>query len=110
MPKLTSRLQDFLDYRLFLLDFYRKKCEANPHFSYRLFASKVSMDTSQLHRILNSKLHLPLETIPRLAAYLELDTESTQHFEQLVRLGRAKFPSMNVTRELQGASDFKKAV
>jgi len=40
MPTLTSRLQDFLDYRLFLLDFYHKKCEANPHFSYRLFASR----------------------------------------------------------------------
>ena len=107
MPTLTSRLQDFLDYRLFLLDFYRKKCEANPHFSYRLFASKVSMDTSQLHRILNSKLHLPLETIPRLAAYLELDTESTQHFEQLVRFGRAKFPSMNASRKPRSVPNFK---
>ena len=107
MPTLTSRLQDFLDYRLFLLDFYHKKCEANPHFSYRLFASKVSMDTSQLHRILNSKLHLPLEAIPRIAAYIGLDAESAQFFEQLVRFGRAKFPSMNASRKPRSVPNFK---
>ena len=107
MNALMSRPQDYLDYRQFLLDVYRKKCETNPHFSYRLFASKVSMDTSQLHRIINSKLHLPLEAIPRVAAYIGLDAESTQFFEQLVRFGRAKFPSMNATQKSRSVPSFK---
>lgn len=107
MISTLSHPQDFLDYRLFLLDFYRKKCETNPHFSYRLFASKVSMDSSQLHRILNSKLHLPLEAIPRVAAYIGLDAESAQFFEQLVRFGRSKFPSMNATQKPQSVPSLK---
>lgn len=102
----TSMLnpQEFLDYRRFLLEFYRMKCEANPHFSYRLLASKLGMDTSQLHRILNGKLHLPLDAIPRVAAYLELDTESTQLFERRVRWGRASLPCMSVTRRQRSGS------
>ena len=51
-------IYDYTDYRKFLQDFYELEKSLDPTFSYRVFATAVSMDASLLVKILQGKRHV----------------------------------------------------
>ena len=81
-------LSEFLDYREYLAEFYKWRKSENRRFSYRVLASRLDMNVSQLYRILNKRLHLPYTHLAKVCEALGLDEKGASHFELLVKYGR----------------------
>lgn len=82
-------LSEFLDYREFLKEFYKSKKKSSPTFSYRAMAMRAGMDVSQLYQIVKGREHLPLKFVPKFQELLDLKGSKAEHFDLLVRYGRA---------------------
>jgi uncharacterized protein (TIGR02147 family) len=85
-----QRIEDYLDYRDFLNDFYREKKAQNPFYSFRVFATHVGIDTSNVAKILMKKRHIATKSITVVARYCGLTERDAQFFEILVHFGKAK--------------------
>lgn len=85
-----QRIEDYLDYRDFLSDFYHEKKAQSPFYSYRVFATQVGMDTSYLAKVIMKKRHVANQTIPILARYCNQTGRAAEFFETLVHFGKAK--------------------
>ncbi len=82
---------DYLDYRRFLQDFYAKRKEENPAFSYENFARKAGLKSKgMVHDILTGKRQLSKDSLFKVADALVLDEKSLTYFELLVGYGQAK--------------------
>jgi len=81
----APRLDGFQDYRDYLLEYYRWRKQANGRYSYRLLASRLGMDVSQVHRILHRRIHMPLKSIPNFVRVLGIESGGEGDFERLVR-------------------------
>jgi plasmid maintenance system antidote protein VapI len=78
------RLEDYEDYRTWLLDHYQWCKQGDPGYSYRLLASRLGMDVSQVHRILNRRIHLSQGMAPKIAALLDLQGDVAERFVKQV--------------------------
>jgi len=85
-----QRIEDYLDYRDFLKDFYQEKKSRSSFFSYHIFASQVGLDTSYLAKVIMKKRHLAGDSILKVAQYCGLDGRDAECFETLVHFGKAK--------------------
>ena len=88
-------IDEYLDYRDFLKDFYTDKKNRSPFFSYRVFATKVGLDTSYLAKVIMKKRHIATKSIPKVAEYCGLKGRDAECFETLVNFGKAKTESQS---------------
>ena len=85
-----SETADTLDYRDLLQSAYEQRKADNPLYSYRLMAKKLGLNVSHLYRILHKDLHLALDKVPAATDLLRVQGREAEHFELLVRFGRAR--------------------
>ncbi len=81
---------EYLDYRDFMRDFYEERKSGRAFFSYRLFGSKVGIDTSYLAKVLMKNRHISNLNIAKVAAYCGLKEDEGEYFETLVHFAKAK--------------------
>ena len=81
-------IEEFRDYRAFLLEHYQWRKQINPWYSYRILASRIGMDVSQVYRILNGRIHLSPDAVPRVVKHLGLEGEVAEGFARMVTDGR----------------------
>lgn len=85
-----QRIEDYLDYRDLLSDFYKEKKAQNPFYSYQVFATQVGVDTSNLAKIIMKKRHIATKSVPVVAKYCGMTGRNAEYFELLVHFGKAK--------------------
>lgn len=85
-------IYDYLDYRLFLRDFYDLEKSLDPTFSYRVFATAVDIDASLLVKILQSKRHLSDTSVNTFVAFFNFKEGKSEYFREMVAYGKAKTP------------------
>ena len=83
-------IDEYLDYRDFLKDFYQEKKSRSSFFSYRVFAGQVGLDTSYLAKVIMKKRHIADRSIPTVARYCGLHGRDAECFDALVHFGKAK--------------------
>lgn len=86
MTNPTPTIQDYEDYRDFLLDLYRWKKTRNPRFSYRLMAIRIGMDAARLHKVLHGQGYFVRGTASRIAASLGLDESQARELQWRIDL------------------------
>jgi len=91
--KLGPALFDYLDYRLFLRDFFNWKREAEPAFSLRTFLGKVSHSLASsgiLSAVLKGKRKLSPKLRMKFVKALGLKEKEAQYFALLVEFNEAR--------------------
>lgn len=82
---------DYLNFRLYLADWFAAKKEANPRFSHRLFARLAGQKSpSLLHHVIEGRRNLTAQTTEGFVAALSLRTGEAQFFRLLVAFEQAK--------------------
>jgi uncharacterized protein (TIGR02147 family) len=66
-------VNEYLEYRDFLRDFYLEKKSINPFFSYRYIAKKLCVDASHVVKILQKQRHISGKLIETIIQLCELD-------------------------------------
>lgn len=80
----------YMDYRLFLSDFYRYQKSIRASFSYQNIALKVGIDRSLVMRIFNGQRHISSKNCAAFISWLDLDTKEAAYFEELVLYCKAE--------------------
>lgn len=84
---------DYLDYRLYLRDFYTEQKKDNPYFSYRYISSKIGLDAGYLVKILQGKLHVPEKYVDAFCALCKFSGKENTYFRTLIDFNKAKSES-----------------
>jgi uncharacterized protein (TIGR02147 family) len=80
----------YIDYRLFLRDYYEGKKKTTRFFSYRYFAKKAGINSPNfLKQIIESKRNLTGQTITKFVVALQLNEKESLFFRHLVRFNQA---------------------
>jgi uncharacterized protein (TIGR02147 family) len=90
LPKIPSRIFDYLDYREFMRGRYRELHSLHRSFSYQYIGRRIGLDSGTFSRVLNGERNLDPEKIPKLARVLGLDETEREYFECLTLFGQAK--------------------
>lgn len=85
-----KQIFEYLDYQLYLKEFYDEKKNINTFFSYRYMGMKVGIDAGYLVKILQGKVNLSNKAIPRMTEFLKLNEKESEYFDILVRFAKAK--------------------
>jgi uncharacterized protein (TIGR02147 family) len=81
----------YMDYRLFLRDWYAHKKQINPHFSYRVLAQRVGFKSPGLvTQLLQGATNMSEALIVKFVKYMRLKKAEAGYFEALVRHNQAK--------------------
>lgn len=83
-------IYDYMDYRLFLRDFYDLEKSLDSTFSYRVFATAVDIDASLLVKILQSKRHLSTSSVESVIAFFNFKEGKSEYFREMVAYSKAK--------------------
>jgi uncharacterized protein (TIGR02147 family) len=87
------RLFDYLDYRVYLSDYYTYKKATTPGFSYASFAKRARLQTKNyLKRIVDGERPISAEALPGIVDALHLGPKESLYFESLVNFNQAKDP------------------
>jgi uncharacterized protein (TIGR02147 family) len=81
---------EYLDYRLFLLDFYEARKKKHSYFSYRYMSGKIGLDAGYLVKILQGKLHIPEKYIDALCSLCRFSEKENAFFRTLINFNKAK--------------------
>ena len=81
---------DYLDYREYLKDAFEERKRLDPRLSYRKLAALVGLDASNLHKILQSRSHLPTRCQARILKFLGLDHRDAEYFLLLAAYARER--------------------
>jgi uncharacterized protein (TIGR02147 family) len=82
---------DFVDYRLFLKEYYRRSKESTRGFSHRLLARSLGFtSTNFLKLVMDGKRNLSRESIAKVIAGLGLKKQESEYFSYLVFFAQAK--------------------
>jgi uncharacterized protein (TIGR02147 family) len=81
---------EYLDYRLFLKEFYEERKKENSFFSYRFIGQKVGMDPGYLVKVLQGRYHIAEASIEKFASLCKLNEKEGAYFSALVSFGKAK--------------------
>jgi uncharacterized protein (TIGR02147 family) len=82
---------EFIDYRLFLAEYYRAKKESSRYFSYRYFSQKIGLNSpSFLKAVIEGKRNLTRQMLERFGKAMNLNAKETQYFKNLVFFNQAK--------------------
>jgi uncharacterized protein (TIGR02147 family) len=81
----------YIDYRLFLRDYYEELKKTSRFFSYRYFAQKAGINSPNfLKQVIESKRNLTTLTIDKFITALKLTEKEGQFFRNLVFFNQAK--------------------
>jgi uncharacterized protein (TIGR02147 family) len=84
------RIFAYLDYRLFLRDFYRQEKARRPAFSHRFIAERVGAKSAGwFSDVVKGRIKLSDAHLDRLLPLLKLRPDEEEYFETLVRIDRA---------------------
>jgi uncharacterized protein (TIGR02147 family) len=86
-------LFDYLDYRVFLRDFYEAQKKNNPYFSYRYIGKKINIDAGYVVKILQCKLHIPEKYIDGFCTLCKFSPKENSFFRTLIDFNKAKSES-----------------
>lgn len=95
MAKKSSEISPFEygDYRQFLRDWYAHAKKTRPHFSYRSFAKKAGLQTSNfLMLVIKGKRNLTENSLANIIKGLELNKQEQEFFRNLVFFNQSKTP------------------
>lgn len=81
---------EYLDYRLFLQDFYKAEKLEKRFFSYRYMAFKIGINHSSLIKVLACKRHISDRHIPSIIKLCGLTNTRAGYFKNLVYFTKAK--------------------
>jgi len=81
---------EYLDYRIFLTDFYEWKKHTDPQFSYRSFGKLAGVSASLFKDILNERQNLSLKVAEKYAEAMKLKKLEQSYFNHLVSFNNAK--------------------
>jgi uncharacterized protein (TIGR02147 family) len=81
---------DYMDYRLFLRDFYETQKKKYSYFSYRYISGKIGLDAGYLVKILQGKLHIPEKYIDSLCGLCKFSDKENDYFRTLISFNKAK--------------------
>jgi uncharacterized protein (TIGR02147 family) len=81
---------DYVDYRLYLRDYFEERKSSDRRYSYRELAEAMQIDTSNVHKILNGKAHLPARCHSYAIAYFRFVGRSAEYFILLVTYARER--------------------
>jgi uncharacterized protein (TIGR02147 family) len=84
---------EYLDYRVFLKDYYEEGKSRHDWFSYRYFGDKVGIDPSYLLKVLLKSRHLSEKSIPRVCAFCGFTANEAEYFQTLVHFVKARSQS-----------------
>ena len=85
-------INEYMDYREWLKDTYHYQKEKNIFWSYRWFASKISMDAGNLVKVIQKERHLPKKSIAPLCDILQLTEHESEYLEALYNFNKARTP------------------
>lgn len=86
-----KKIFEYMDYRVFLKDYYNAKKEANPAFSLRVFSDKIGFKAKDfISRVMNGEKNLSTQSIPKVASGLRLGKHETEFFVALVEFNQAE--------------------
>lgn len=81
----------YVDYRLFLKDYYDEKKKKSSFFSYRYFSKKAGINSPNfLKQVIESNRNLTALTIERFCTALNFDEKEAAYFRHLVLFNQAK--------------------
>ena len=84
-------LYKYLDYRVYLRDFYHYKKQQNAAYSLAVFARKAQFGVrNYLKRVMDGERPISSENLPKFCLGLELDAKEALYFESLVAFNQAK--------------------
>ena len=89
---------EYLDYRDMLRDAFEERKASTPLFSYRVMAEQLGLDSSNIFRMLQKDLHLPVRCHPRALEFLGLSGRPAEYFLLLVAYARER--SSNARQEI----------
>lgn len=93
VKELKLNIFDFLNYRDFLKEFYKRAKERNEKYSFRMFSRKAGFNSPNfLHMVMNGIRNLTKDCLPKFAKALELNKKEHHYFEALVAFNQAKEP------------------
>jgi uncharacterized protein (TIGR02147 family) len=81
---------EFQDPREFLKACFEVRKVDSPWFSLRVFAAKIGIHASQLHRLMAKDSQMNQGHIEKIASYFELDEKSMSYLEAVLGLAKAK--------------------
>jgi len=91
MPENTPSIFNYMDYRIFLKDYYKWKKASTPSFSYMIFAHKVGFGSkSFLPHVIDGKRDLTQSSIFQIGQGLKFDSKAMAYFEDLVAYNQSK--------------------
>lgn len=87
----TISVFNYIDFKLYLKDYYHWKKATDPSFSFARFALKAKLPASNyLKRAMDGNRPLSSDTIPKFAMGLQLSGNESLYFESLVYFNQAK--------------------
>lgn len=81
---------DYFDYQLFLNDYIESQKKDKAWFSYRYFAAKLSIDHSNLIKIVQGKRHASKKNVSAIAEVLKFNPKEAEYFKTLVEFSKSK--------------------
>jgi uncharacterized protein (TIGR02147 family) len=82
---------DYLDFKLFLTDFYKQKKATSTTFSLAVFANRAGLQTrNYLKRVMDGERPLSVDKIPKFCKGLGLEAREKIYFEALVHFNQAR--------------------
>lgn len=85
-------VKQYLEYRVFLQEYYEARRAEDDFFSYRYMARKVGMDHGYLVKLLQQKVHLAEGHIDTFATFCGLKGRDAEYFKTLVHFNKSKNP------------------
>lgn len=90
-PSKVPSVYEYVDYRHFLRDHYAASKAEKPQYSFRYFARRAGLSSSNfLKLVMDGKRNLGTTTIPKFTKALKLDSDEAAFFADLVALDQAE--------------------
>jgi uncharacterized protein (TIGR02147 family) len=81
----------YLDYRIFLADYYKEAKKKQPRFSYRVFSRHAGIKSPNfLQWLIDNKRNLSKSSIPRVCQAIKLNLDESEYFKNLVLFNQSK--------------------
>jgi len=90
-PIYMNPVFSYIDYRLFLREYYEERKKTSRFFSYRYFAQKAGINSPNfLKQVIESKRNLTNQTIDKFSIALKFNEKEARFFRHLVFFNQAK--------------------
>jgi len=91
MKRVTENIYEYIDYRIFLKDFFNEQKKLLPVFSHRYFAQKAGFGSpSYASHVMDGKRNLSTNSLKKMIKGMALEGKPAVYFECLVNYNQAK--------------------